>query len=327
MTDWNYSDYDTPPAKPDLAETLAALQANEPHRPDTTVFYGLSGLVREELIELYRVWERLAPAYRRTVMRELVEMSEANFEMDYRAVGILGLNDPDPGVREAAVEVLWEDNSLELMSLLVQIAATDEVREVRAAAVSALGRFILMGELGDLPEDEVHPAQNIVVRLLTSDDEDYSVRRRALEAISNCSHEIVPRAIQTAYEGENHAMRVSAIFAMGRSCDNRWDEIVLHEIENSDAEIRYEAARASGELEISEAVPGLARLALEDEREIQEVAIWSLGEIGGREAMRILTLLAEKIEAEGDEALLEVVEDAIGTAALMSDDLPGMWML
>lgn len=309
-------DYEIPPPKPDLPTTLAALQASQSRRPDKTIFYGLSDLSQADIEALRPVWETLPPAFRRKVMRELAEVSESNFEMDYRAVGLFGLQDTDPGVREGAIEILWEDESLELMSRLVDMALHDDVVDVRASAVAALGRFILMGELGDIPQVETLSAQDAAVQLLTNEYEDVAVRRRALEAISNCSHDIVRTAIKEAYYSPYQPMRVSAVYAMGRTCDEAWEDIVLAEIESSDAEMRYEAARASGELGLSNAVPKLAQLILDDDREIMEVVVWSLGEIGTKEAIRILNILEEKAEEDEDEDLLDAIEEALGNASL-----------
>jgi HEAT repeat protein len=317
-----FSEYKAELSKPTLSSTLEVLRQGEPNRPDAILFYGLSDLIQSEIDLLRPVWEGLTPAYRRSIMREFVEASEANNELNYRAVGIFALDDPDPGVREAAVEVLWEDTSLELMSRLIEMARYDAAPEVRAAAVAALGRFILMGELEELPEQETILAQDAAIYLLSSSVEQIAVKRRALEAIANCGHEIVPDAIMEAYESPEYDMRVSAVFAMGRTCDERWEQYILHEIEHGDAEMRYEAARASGELTLSGAVPGLAKLAMGVDREIQEVAIWSLGEIATNEAKRILDLLAEKAEEDEDVELLQAIEDAIANAAFLgADDL------
>ena len=221
-----------------------------------------------------------------------------------------------PEVREAAVELLWEDESLALMNRLIDMALDDEATAVRAAAASALGRFILLGELGDLPEAETVKAQDAAVSILNNLDEDVDVRRRALEAIANCGHEIVDEAIREAYDSADHRMQISAVFAMGRTYDQQWNEFVLQQLDSDDPEMRYEAARAAGELEIEEAVPALTRLALDNDREIKEVAIWSLGEIGSREATRILERLATEAKRKSDDELLEAIEDAIGTASL-----------
>ncbi len=305
--------------EPTLIETLEALKAGEDGTISATVFYGLSGLTAADLPQVEAVWDTLAADYRGKVMRRLVDVSEANFELDYRTIGLFVLNDPNAEVRHAAIDVLWEDQSLELMSHLIDHALRDEAFEVRAAAASALGRFILLGELGELPESETVRAQDAVITLLNNDQEQVEVRRRALEAIANCSHDIVEPAISQAYRSAEHQMQVSALFAMGRSCDNeRWSKIVLKEMQSTDAEMRFEAARAAGELELADAVPLLARLVEGSDREIKEVAIWSLGEIGGKKAMRILNRLAE--EADDDE-MMSAIEDAMGNASLVDGEL------
>jgi HEAT repeat protein len=307
--------------KPTLSETRDALQTLDAALPSKTVVYGLSGLTPTEIGTLETTWETLDTEVRRTLLTELAEASEVNFELDYRELGLWALNDPDADVRAAAIEVLWEDESLDLMGRLIELVQWDEASVVRAGAASALGRFILLGEYDELPEKEAVRAQDAVIGLLTDEDEDVDVRRRALEAISNSSHEIVQEAIEEAYANSDPKMKASALFAMGRSYDDQWRDIVLREINSHDPEFRYEAARSAGELELDEAVPSLGRLALDDDREIREVAIWSLGEIGGRDALRILSALAEDAEEAEDEPLLEAVEDAIGSASMAGDEI------
>jgi HEAT repeat protein len=116
-------------------------------------------------------------------------------------------------------------------------------------------------------------------------------------------------------------MQASAVFAMGRSCDSRWNEAVVQAFESDDPEIRFEATRASGELAIEEALPILARFAQEDDREIKEMAIWSLGEIGGNFPVRVLGSLAEEAADANDLELLEAIEEAIGNASLAGQDM------
>ncbi|MCC6802742.1 MAG: HEAT repeat domain-containing protein [Anaerolineae bacterium] len=273
--------------QPDLETTLAALRDND-GTVTSTLYYGLSGLESGDIERLAPVWKGLTPEYRRKLVQELTEASEANFELEYKTLGQYALEDDEPGVREAAVDLLWEDESLALMYRLIDLAQEDESVGVRAAAASALGRFILLGELGDLPESETVKAQDAMVGVLDDADEDVDVRRRALEAIANCGHEVVEEAIREAYDSPDHRMQISAVFAMGRSYDEQWGEFVRQQLDSDDAEMRYEAARAAGELEVEDAVPGLIRLALDSDREVKEVAIWSLGEIGSRDALRVL---------------------------------------
>jgi HEAT repeat protein len=267
------------------------------------------------------VWGGLPLEYRQKLLQQLVDVSETNFELDYRALAFMVLADDDAESRATAIDLLWEDETLELMDRLIDIAQWDESVQVRAGAAAALGRFILLGELGDLPERETVRAQDVVVNLLTDTDEDVEVRRRALEAIANCGHELVTEAIEEAFDSDDPRMQASAVFAMGRTCDSRWNKFVLREISNPDPAVRYEAARASGELEIEEAVPHLARLAQGRDREIKEVAIWSLGEIGGSYALRVLGSLADEAEKNDDEDLLEAIDEALGNASLAGRDM------
>lgn len=306
--------------QPDLEATLNVLKTSD-SALNSTLIYGLSQLDEVGIKRLAPIWTALDGQYRRTLMHELVEASETNFELDYREFGHFALGDADAEVRAAAIDLLWEDESLVLMRRLIRLVVDDESTEVRAAAASALGRFVLLGELGDLPEDQTVAAQDVIVDVLNNPSEDIDVRRRALEAIGNCSLDLVEDAIRDGYDHPDRRMQISAVFAMGRSFDEQWSDIVLHELQSEDGEMRYEAARAAGELELEQAVQPLSLLAMEDDREIKEVAIWSLGEIASKEATRTLELLATDAKRAGDDELLEAIEDAIGTASLGSGSL------
>src|SRR5258708_13371693 len=114
-------------------------------------------------------------------------------------------------------------------------------------------------------------------------------------------------------------MRASAIFAMGRSFDHKWEPTVLQELGSDEPQMRYEAARAVGELQLHEALPQLAEMIADDDREIMEMAIWALGEIGGDEARRLLEDVIERADAAGDDSLADPVEEALEAASLPGD--------
>jgi HEAT repeat protein len=310
--------------KPDLMTTLNTIQEGEKTgSPKAAAFYGLSGLSIAEIEQIAPEWQTLEVEYRRKLVRRLAEASETNYELDYRNIGLFATYDSDATVREIGIDVLWEDESIEVMDRFVELAKHDESDSVRAAALKALGRFILKGELGELPESETIRAQQAAVATLNDAHEPVEVRRRALEAISNSSHEQVPGAIQRAYRGDDRAMKLSAVYAMGRSCDDRWESAVINELDSSDDEMRYEATRAAGELELVAAVAKLGQLVAEDDAEIQDMAVWSLGEIGGREALRILRAVLDMAEENEDDDLVNAVEDAIGNASLAGGDMFG----
>lgn len=305
-----------PVDKPTLEEVMSDLDAHEGNHVPTSAYYGLSNLGSEAIAAFEPYWNTINAEFKQKLLAEFAEASEINFELDYQALGNLSITDDNSEVRVKAIEVLWADESLELLSKLIDLAETDESTEVRAAAASELGRFILLGEYGDIPENDANRAQDVAIGILNDPSEDVEVRRRALEAISNSSLDFVAEAIREAYESDERLMRVSAVFAMGRSYDDQWAETVFREMHNDDPEIRYEAARAAGELELEEAVTLLGQLAVVDEREIRLVAIWSLGEIGGSQSVRLLSALGEDAKEAEDEDLLEAVEDALGYASM-----------
>jgi HEAT repeat protein len=119
-------------------------------------------------------------------------------------------------------------------------------------------------------------------------------------------------------------MRISAVFAMGRSADSRWAPQVKQELFSPNPEMRYEAARACGELQISDTVTDLAELTEDVDPEVQEAALWALGQIGGDKAREILQRYCES-ECEATrvaaEAALDELEFLYGDLANFFDRL------
>ena len=100
-----------------------------------------------------------------------------------------------------------------------------------------------------------------------------------------------------------------------------WTPQIIAELSSDYSEMRYEAARAAGELELRPALPRLAELAYDEDREIQEMAIWALGEIGGKEAARVLSHLEELADSTEDDELADAVAEAQSAAALSGSEL------
>jgi len=303
-----------------LDETLRVL--NDVDQPlSANAIYNLSDIEPNDLERLGAAWGAIPVDRRRSLVSRLAEAAETNFELDFSAVTRLALTDLDDEVREAAVEATWTDESPDMGRRLINMASGDIAPGVRAAAVSALGRFILLGELGKFDPSLARRAENVAIKLYNDPNESVDVRRRALEAVANCGRAGVDDMISEAYNGTNNRLKISAVFAMGRSCDPRWAQIVLRELASGDPEMRYEAARTAGELEIKQAIPYLAEMLHAGDREIMEVAIWSLGEIGGDQARRVLEDVIEQAEEAEDHDLAEAAEEALQAAALVGDDL------
>ncbi len=283
--------------------------------------YSLSDMHGEHLDQFQQVWPTMAADRRLTLVQRLVETAETNFELDFTAVISAALDDPDREVRLAAVEGVLEEHPHRIVEQVIKLAQDDLSVEVRAAAAQALGQFVLLGELGKLPDTLNERLQDTALVLHRNPHEDREVRRRALEALGNCSREGVAELIRAAYYADDLLMRVSAVFAMGRSYDEVWIPIVMDELSSDEPQMRYEAARAAGELEIRPALPRLVELAYDDDREIQEIAIWALGEIGGQTVDRVLAELAALADTNSDAELAEAVAEAQSAATLSGEEL------
>jgi len=303
--------------------------------------YGLSDLAGERLKLFVTAWEEFSADRRRRLMQALVELAEVSFEVNFDAIYRLGLADPDDLVRATAVDGLWENEDQALIGPFLRLLQTDPSASVRAAAATALGRFVLAGELENLDADIAARILGELLDRFHRADETIEVRRRAVESAAYACVPGVSEALEIAYYDEDENMRISALFGMGRSCDRRWRTTVLKELDSDSPAMRYEAARASGELELRQAAPALARLLDDADRQIREASIWALGQMSGPEARQILTdayqdadeetivaldeALAEQALQEGalDFPLYELDEDLADD--LSDDDLPSVW--
>jgi HEAT repeat protein len=288
-----------------------------------TRLHMLSHLSGEELQLIARRWAAIGTTRRREIVSALVELAEANITLDFGEVFRLALRDEDGQVRAHAVDGLWEDESPGLVDMFVEILHSDPSIVARAAAATGLGRFVLLAELEELEEELGRKIVQALWRVIDDPTEALEPRRRAVEAISFSGEDGVERLIEEAYRNPVEKMRVSAIFSMGRSADRSWGSTVVGELGSTNPEMRFEAARACGELELREAVPSLITLIGDSDREVQQAAISALGKIGGSDARSALRICCESkdeaIAAAGDEALAEL-ELTAGLFEVFLDD-------
>lgn len=300
----------------ELKESLEQLSDSTQSIPYSALF-PLSDLAGEQWSEFLAAWTSFSPNQRRRLARALVELAEVNFGVNFDAIFRLCLDDADDQVRAMAIDGLWENEDVTLIGPLLKILRADPSVQVRAAAAIGLGRYMLAAELEQLAE----PIQNrIMTELLTAihlGSESVEVRRRAIESVAYACTPEVLEILETAYFDDDEAMRISAVVGMGRSCDDRWEDLVLQELENDSAAMRYEAAWACGELALQSAVPILARLIYDLDQQVCSASIWSLGQIGGLQAKQIL--LTAYDEADGDTR--NALGEALSELALFEGDL------
>jgi len=286
----------------------------------------LSGLDRTQAAEFWRVWPALPVERRRQIVRDLVDLAEDNVELSFSAVLLACLSDPDEEIRVCAVDGLWEDDETTTAIRLLDLLAQDPSPRVRAAAASGLSRFAYRIETGELSQTTARRVRSGLLAAIDNSDEVLEVRRRAVEAISYLSEPEVREVIRRAYADPDEKMRASAVFGMGRNCDETWLEIIVQEMKSPSAEIRYEAAKAAGELEDQRAVRPLVPLLADADREVRLATIASLGRIGGETALKALRYVAKEGDEEAKAAAAEALEEAafaddpIGLHPRLSDD-------
>jgi HEAT repeat protein len=270
----------------------------------------LDALEPEQGAALRLAWPEIELERRRWIVHQLAELTEDNVDLNFDAVFFTALGDEDASVRRDAITGLWEYEGHDLIGPLLGLLERDEEPEVRAEAALALGRFVLLSELGNLREAHFEKVEQGLRRALEDELEVEEVRARALEAIGACGRPWVGEAIQQAYESEVPRLKVSALHAMGRSCNPRWMPTLIDELTSEDPELRYEAAIALGSVADRRAVSHLAPLLEDSDPEVTEAAIAALGQIGGREAKTLLRPLLRDSSPSVQEAAAAALAEA-----------------
>jgi HEAT repeat protein len=291
----------------------AMLDVDKPFHP--RYLYRLSDLSPEEMAELEKEWVKIPSWRRQAIMEDVEELGDSDSLLSFEALSRYALHDSDPKVRELALRTLWEYEVVDLIPEYLEIVITDPDPGVRAAAASALGQYIYLGEIEELREQTWHAIEDRLLDVTHGNDSP-EVRRRALESLGFSSREEVPVLIEQAYRSGDEDWLVSSLYAMGRSASQTWAPLVTSMLESESDEVRYEAVRALGELEVKSAVPRLKQLLLDEDDDVRLAAIWSLSQIGGEGVRELIETLYE--EAEDDEEA-EFIETALDNLAFTED--------
>jgi HEAT repeat protein len=267
----------------------------------------LSNIGPSDLAFFAQIWTTVAADRRLKIISRLVELAEENFELNFDSLFKNCLKDPDPGVRAKAIEGLWENEETTLISPFIKMLNEDTSELVQAAAAKALSKYALLAELKKLGPNSSLRVSQALLTILADKSKPVEVWRRALEAAAPLSVPEVKNAINEAYKSPVPKVKNSAIFAMGRNCDNAWLPFLIKELSSPAADTRYEAAGSCGEVCDDEAVPSLIKLTQDKDLEVQQAAIIALGKIGGNKAK--LHLL--KLKNSPDELVSDAAEQAL----------------
>ena len=295
-----------------IEETIAALSDSAKPLLSSRLTE-LSNLNAQELALFEQAWKTIEPKRRRQIIYRLVELAEDNFELDFDDIFKNRLKDEDADVQSKAIEGLWESEETCLIDPLIELLEPESPEKVQATAATALGKFAMLAELEKLRPKHKTRVCRTLLGVIEDTSRSIEIKRRALEAAAPLSLPQMEKAIARAYRSGVPRLKTSAIFAMGKRGDPRWLPILIKELTNADAEIRYEAASACGELGEKETAPYLSKLTTDPDIDVQLAAIQALGKIGGPEAKdsleRCLTDDSEVIQQAAEEALNELEAD------------------
>ncbi|HEY78536.1 MAG TPA: HEAT repeat domain-containing protein [Dehalococcoidia bacterium] len=277
----------------------------------------LSDLDSKELALFQETWLAIETKRRRQIISRMVDLAEDNFELDFSKIFRHCLKDEDTEVKCAAIAGLWENEETSLLIPLTDLLEQDSTDRVQATAAAALGKFAMLAELNKLPQRHTSRVAGTLLAAFSDTSKPLEVRRRALEAVAPLSTTEVTRAIGNAYQSDNLRLKASAIYAMGRNCSPSWLPLLLKELGSDEAELRYEAAGACGELEQEEATPHLVELTSDKDISVQLMAIQALGKIGGRAAKEHL----ERCLSHPDESIRDAARQALEELQFGEDPL------
>jgi HEAT repeat protein len=265
---------------------------------------------------LMEAWPHIATQRKHDLLSQLEQTAEQDTLVSFEDLARALLDDQDAGVRRGAIRLLLESNDPKLVARFVHLMQGDQDEATRAEAAGALGEFVMLGELDEIPEQVRRTAEQALLAVARGEDA-ARVRQRALESLGYSSREEVQDLISAAYRRQDPKWVASSLLAMGRSSDERWLGEVLPMLTDPNPRVRLAAVEAAGELSLAPARPILIDLLEEEEEdEIAGAAIWSLSQIGGEDSRAIIETLLDQAE---DEDLVDFLQDALENLAFTED--------
>jgi HEAT repeat protein len=309
-------------SKLSLQDVLKAL--GEPGKKPAAHFVEhFSNLDPDGLEEVLKTWPQIPVKNQRALLMDFNARYDDDLLLSFDALAVALINDPDAEVRALALHLLKETDDDDLIPALIDRLSNDPEELVRYEAAGVLGQYVYYGEMEEIDPELLAKVEESL--LAARNDSAPDVQRRAVESLGYSSRPEARTLIEEAFSHHDPKWIATALFAMGRSGQEHWQEQVLTMLNNEDALIRFNAVRAAGELSIAPARAILLEL-LEDEEDddVTSAAIWSLSQIGGEDARTYLeNLIAETDDEEQIDFLEEALENLNFTEDMEKFDLMG----
>ena len=302
---------DTPPLSEAPFQMVIEALLNEEITLNPQFFFRLSDLEGKDVENLKTAWPRIPVWRRRALLEDIESLAEDNYLLSYESVCRIAIDDDDPQVRFLAIRPMFTYEPEDLLPQILQMLEADPDENVRAACASALGKFVFLGEIDELSQKTNRKIVDCLLRVAKSQGST-EVRQRALEALGFSSSIEVPKLIDEALKQNDTEWLISALFAMGRTYDSRWIPNVISMLDHQLPAVRFEAARAAGELEISAAAPQLLDLLDDSNDDVRFAAAWSLSQIGGEGVLEALDDLHKSVyDHEGADLIQDAIDNLL----------------
>src|SRR5574338_1156376 len=119
---------------------------------------------------LLEAWPRASAARKHSLLEQLEQLAEEDTLVSFEDLGRALLQDADPDVRMHAIRLLIETSDPKLVPTYVEMLRTDESEGARAEAATALGEYVMLGELEEIPTDAHLLAEDALLQAANSED-------------------------------------------------------------------------------------------------------------------------------------------------------------
>jgi HEAT repeat protein len=266
-----------------------------------------SDITQEDLAKVKKVWPRVSQQRKVKLIQELENLMQIDTLISCDDFGLFALDDDDPIIKSEAISLLWECVDLNLASRFINILQEDKDPDLSAAAAAGLGKFVLLGELEEIPQKQAKKVLDTLIQKYLS-SQNSLLQQSILESLGYASNEQIASFIIEALNQPEKEWIISALFAISRSANEDWAKVVLDKLNDLDPDIQLEAIKAAGELEImdvKDTIIEILELSLpEDEIHLQ--AIWSLSMIGGADVRNLFEKMLEFSDSEKEIAMIEM---------------------
>ena len=307
-------------SSPNLKSVLQALLDNSQLFPEKLLPF-FSDISCGDLDQVKKIWPEITLERKISLLADLEEMMGADTKLSCDETAKFALTDEFPEVRAAAIALLGECDDPKLVVTFCDLLENDENDLVQIAAAEALGKYVLLGELEEIPAKAYEMSLKALTNKLTAHPSK-ELHQELVKSLAYSSQPEITPLIENAFKNPDPSWQLTAVIAMGRSADNRWEKPILQIIESGSPDLLMEAITAAGELELTSAREPLFQF-LEDEEddaELRALIILALAKIGGDTVKSVLQRLMEETEDDEEAEIIAMALDELDS----SSDLPDL---